>query len=182
MSAKTRASSAHHNHFARYLINTSYILMRVGPASSAFGTIGRVHLTPIDVPFTVTIDRIIYIVGGVSAGNVRLGLYGPCTPVVGNPPDLPDTFPPVVESASVAQATNDYFQFVTVNNTQLQPGLYFPGVQGDNVLGTFTRVYDGSQLFARRYDQAYGAFTNPCPATVTLDTVPLFMLRVKSVP
>jgi len=144
--------------------------------SLALGTAGRVYLIPIDIPWPVTIDRIIYQVGTTSAGNVRVGIYreGPTA-------DSPTGGVLVVESASVAQSTANYLQLATVADTVLTPGQYFVGIQGDDVTGTLQKSSTGVGAAAFTYDRAggYGAFTNPCPTASAGVNVPYFALRVK---
>ncbi len=151
-------------------------LLPYGIASSAFGTAGRVWVVPIDVPWPVIIDRIIYQVGSVSAGNVRVGLYRE-----GETVDSAAGADLVVESASVAQSAAGYIQMVTVTATILTPGQYFGVIQGSNTTGTYQQSYDSALLFASYYNRTggYGAFTDPCP-TLTGDYItPFLILRVK---
>lgn len=159
--------------YARYLWGP---LLPYLIASQAFGTAGRVYMIPIDVPWRITIDRIIYQVGIVGAGNVRLGIYRE-----GATADSPAGADLVVESASVAQAGVNNIQMVTVADTVLTPGQYFSGIQGDNIAGTFYRSLDSGQVIARRYDRGggYGAFTDPCPAVVADAGLPFLGLRIK---
>ena len=151
-------------------------LLPYGIASTAFGAAGRVWLPPIDVPWPVIIDRIIYQVGATSAGNVRLGLYRE-----GATADSPAGGVLVVESASVAQSTAYYLQMVTIAATVLTPGQYFVGIQGSDDSGTFEWSRDDASLLSQWYDVAggYGAFTDPCPAITKGLIVPFIMLRVK---
>lgn len=129
--------------------------------STPFGGVGRVHISQLAIPWTVEIDRLSYVVGPVSAGNVRMGLYreGPTA-------DLPDGGGLIVESGSVAQIAAFSLHVITIPDTILRSGPYFLAVQGDDVTGTFLRAFtDNASVLARLYNQAYGPFTDPCPAT-----------------
>ena len=134
-----------------------------GAGVQAFGTAGRVYLMPLDIPYDVTIDRLFYVVGNASNGNIRMGLYRKAAL------DTVDAGVLVVQSASVAQAAINTQQLVTVVNTVLTPDQYFLAIQGDNVLGTLRR-YNPVDDIAQRFDQVYGVFTDPCPATVAVDS------------
>lgn len=127
-------------------------------------TVARVYLLQVVVPAACTVDGIAYIVGAVSAGNVRLGICGPVA--VGT--DTALAAPVVVESASVAQSTINLPQLVALTPTVLQAGVYYATFQGDTGTGTYMR--HGNQLQApgvsQTYDRGggYGAFTDPTPA------------------
>lgn len=174
----------HHAHNYRWISNIDILIEIAFGGNQAFGVAGRVFTAPIQVPCSVTIDRIGFFTSGVAAGNVRLSLYH-----VGSfgLPDLPDAGALVVESASVALgglANRVYLG--TVANTALTPGLYFGAIQGDTVGDGYRgsgNLYNNVS-FTRTYDLGgYGPFTNPCPATVTRDWyTPFFMLRVTSTP
>jgi len=159
--------------YARYLWGP---LLPRQIASVPFAAAGRIYLAPIDVPRPVTIDRIIYQVGGVQAGNVRLGVYRE-----GATADSSVGADLVVESASVAQAAANYIQMVTVADTILTPGQYFPAIQGDNATGTFYKSYGYPGLAIGYYNRAggYGAFTDPCPALTGISYVLFVGLRIK---
>ena len=164
--------------FHRYLTGIPLEHFRQ-PTSAVFLVIGRVFISTIDIPRTLTVDRIIYGVGGASNGNVRLAIYGPIVPVLGAPPDLPDGSDLVVESASVAQAAANVNQVVTIANTLLNRGLYAIGIQGDDVTGTITRIFDSATNFPRHFNiGAYAAFPDPCPVTIAQASSPRFILRV----
>ncbi len=160
------------------LINPSFPLMR-NPFQQAFGAAGRVWLLPIDVCWTVVVDRIVFSVGVNSAGNIRVGIYRS----EANPDD-PTGEELVVESASVAQAAANVLQYVTIADTTLTTGRYWIAVQGSDALGEFFRINLGTtspaNLQAWLYNRAggYGAFTDPCPALATTNLMPILFLRV----
>lgn len=142
---------------------------------------------PLVVPFQCTIDRLAYLVGGVSAGNVRIGLYR--LGALGFP-DLPDGGAVVVETGVLAQPGATRMHFATIPNMVLVPGIYFGAVQGDDITGTFrglNTVYQwhhnvaGVVLPGRRYDHAFGPLTDPCPVTVGA-YLPYFAIRIARVP
>lgn len=140
--------------------------------SVAFGVVGRVYIAPFDVPWKVIVDRIMYVVGAVAAGNVRLGIYeeGPTI-------DLPDAGNLLAESGSVAQPGTVRYHSLPIPETLLRPGRHHISIQGDDTTGEFYRVVRSTPT-ARFYDHAYGPFTDPCPVTAGLINTPLIMLRV----
>lgn len=140
--------------YARYLWTPPLGFPR---ANQAF-TVGRVYLTPIDVRWPITIDRIIYQVGTTSLGNVRVGLYRE-----GTTADSPAGAALVVESASVAQSAINCIQMVTVASTVLTRGQYFVAIQADAIGSMYADTDAGSSL-AFYYPLVYAAFTDPCPA------------------
>jgi len=142
-------------------------------ASAAFAVAGRVWIAPIDVHVRCVINRLIYQVGTAQVGNVRLGLYREGATI-----DKADGGDLVVESASVVQSPAAAIQMVTVPDTLLNPGRYYVAIQGDDPTGTFRNFYDPGNLIARYYDQAYGAFTDPCPVTTATNRIPIMFLRV----
>lgn len=144
----------------------------------AFTTAGRAWMNLIEVPWKVLVDRLIYQVGAVSAGNVRAGLYreGPTI-------DIPDGGSLVVESGSEAQGAISVVQALTIPETILTPGRYYLGVMGDDVTGqirtTYGSAYSGV-AYPRYYNRVagYGSFTNPCPVTTSHGHPPWVALRV----
>ena len=141
--------------------------------STTFVAAGRVHMAQITVPKNLTLDRLGYQVGAVQAGNVRLGLYRE-----GATPDIPDGGALVAESASVGQSPTVEVQLAAIPVTLLVRGRYWIGIQGDDVTGTFYHQRDDASIIGRRYDHAYGPFTDPCPATVINGRFPHMVARV----
>jgi hypothetical protein len=138
--------------------------------------VGRVYLIPIQVRETVTIDRLgTYL--PVGAGNIRMGLYR-------DNGDTPVGGALIVETASVA-AVNGQKNELVIPDTQLLGGLYWGSFQNDDALVQAHLPYQscrlGGALHCLMYAQAYGAFTNPCPAAADWDGVAMY-LRVKSIP
>jgi len=145
-------------------------------ATQTFAIATRIYLGEIQVPFTVTIDRLFYVVGGAQNGNIRMGLFR-------DNGDDPSGGVLVVESASVAQGVVNQQQVVAVADTLLTPGRYWVALQTDDGAATFMRYFDGTGATARLYTRggAYGPFENPCPAAA-LDSVLICCgARVKSV-
>lgn len=157
----------------RYLTSFRAIFQLAG---STFGNAGRAFLIPIDVPWPVIADRIIYGVGAVAAGNVRCAIYRE-----GAAADSPAGGELVIESGSVAQPGAEELHSVVIADTLLIPGQYFLAIQGNDVAGTYFRSYAAGEQRAFYYDIAggYGSFTDPCPAVVVSSLHPYMKLRVK---
>lgn len=124
-----------------------------------------------------TIDALTYIVGGTSAGNVTLGIYGPVATR-----EISSSLPLVVETASTAQGSINTPQVITVTETLLQPGLYYVCIEGSDTTGTFMRQGNQAQVvgWGATYDRGggYGALTNPSPATTdTGSNIPGIKIR-----
>ena len=136
-----------------------------------------VRLTPIQIPYDMTVDRIVYCT--TVAGNVRVGIYADN----GNQPDGGAL---LVESVSLPATANK--SEYTIANTALTKGLYWLALNNDaaglNFNTPFSRIAPGGTLFHRSYNLVYAAFTNPCPATVTLGigSSAIGWIRVFSIP
>lgn len=138
--------------------------------------IGRVYLSPISIPNDCIIDRFSYYYGVIASnGNVRIGLYPE-----GTTPDSPLGSNIIVESASVATPATYGFSLIPIADTVVKKGLYFIGLQFDDVLAAFRYGYDLNLTLGSYYDQAYGPFTSPCPA-LTANWNPIGYIRVKTV-
>jgi hypothetical protein len=90
----------------------------------------RIYYSPIEIPFTLTIDRLGCTHGGVAAGNFYLALYDSLNEAPVNR---------IGVSASTLSAGTQQKQQVplTVGNLQLTPGLYFLALESDNNTDTF---------------------------------------------
>lgn len=163
----------HHGHYARYN-NCVFDLHHLG-----FGwSTGYIGFVPMQVPFTMTLDRIGYVCGAAPSGNARCAIYH-------DNGDMPDGGALIVETASVAMVARK--NELTIADTQLTPGLYWLAYQGDDVptiFGPHTSQCPGGTLFCRSADGGigYGAFPDPAPATVDDTEVAWQFVRVKSVP
>lgn len=149
-----------------------------GVTFALFAVAGRVFMHPLEVPFTMTADRIGYRIASTCAGNIRVGIYA-------DNGDTPVGAVLIVQSASVAKPGINQYHEVTIPDTQLRPGLYWLAIQSDEVTTEVDMSWfagsSGITLRAGFYDHAYGAFTSPCPALFYSQTVSLY-LRVKSMP
>jgi len=128
-----------------------------GFGGGGFGS-GRVMLVPVEVPWPMTVDRILYQVGNLGRGSVRVGIYQ-----TGPNPESPQEGLLVVESGPVPQGLAQGIQMVVIPDTQLFTGIYFLALQGESDQGSFCRSRDASTWFAWAYDQKFGPFVNPCP-------------------
>jgi hypothetical protein len=152
------------------------------PAATSFAmaVAGRVYLAEFIVEKQVTIDALAYVVGGVAAGNVTLGIYGPVATR-----EVSSSLPLVVATASTAQGTINTPQVITVAETLLQPGLYYVCIEGSDATGTFMRQANTAQVvgWGSTYDRGggYGALTDPSPATTdTGSNIPGLKIRCKA--
>lgn len=130
----------------------------------------------VEVPQPVYIDAICYSVGSASAGNVRLGLYGPIITeenVTGAPLR--------VESASTAQTGISSNHCVSVATTSLAAGRYYFAYQADNAGGSFARHGASYNVdnSTKTWNMAYGAFpTVATTSTISATNIPAFRMRV----
>lgn len=147
--------SLHHSHYAR----TWQTRFQIGTPVALVA--GRVYMTPIQIPWTMTVDRVFVWYTTPVAGNMRAGIYADNggTPVGGALQ---------VESASIVKSGTWRQQEFTIVATQLTPGLYWLPVVSDEAT---TKAYPsgleaiGGTLLDYFYDFAYGPLTNPCPAS-----------------
>jgi hypothetical protein len=135
-----------------------------------------VFLAPIDIPYTITIDRLIWWAGATAAGNGRIGIYA------AGATDTPAGGALQVESASIALAGTLRMEMWTVADTQLSKGQYYIGIQCDNAASVWWCTRDENKYLAYYFSQAYGAFTDPCPAVTAYNYIPSVGARVKSIP
>lgn len=157
----------------RYL---SSVVVGAWGGHTGFVTAGRVHLSPVDVPWPVIVDRIIWLVGNNATGNVRLGIYEE-----GGAADSPTGADLVVESASIAIPGTQRYHLATIADTTLEPGQYFLGLQASSTLARYYHAWDTGNSIGFYYNRGggYGAFTDPCPALIAYARIPLMYLRVK---
>lgn len=170
----------HHNHSVRAIIGFFHGLGRTTLAMEGAGPPYRVYLHPINIPFTCTVDRIIYWIATPSAGNVRAGIY----PDNG---DTPAGSSPLVQSASVAKPAAYNQHAVTIADTQLTPGLHWLALHGDELTTVLymdnVAPLPGGPMIGYYFDQAYGVLPDPCPAVTRVPTaLPFMYVRVASVP
>jgi hypothetical protein len=140
-----------------------------------------VYLSPIEVPYTMTVDRICAPWYTPVAGNVKATIYRDAG-------DTPQGGAVVVSAGSVAKTGTYRKQEILIADTQLLPGLYWIGLVSDEAT-TMPTCFGPSQLGSgavngHSYDLvAYAnAFTDPCPAVAAAGYVPSCFFRVKSVP
>ena len=137
------------------------------------------YLNPVQIPFDLTVDRIGWANAGVSAGNVRAGLYR-------DNGDTPVGGALVFETGAVAMGLVSQKQDVIIPDTVLTRGLYWFIFQNDNDTARFIYIHSplsiGGFLQSYRYDHAFAPFTDPCPASVVRMRPPWMYLRVASIP
>ena len=147
--------------------------------SLTFGTVGRVWLTELTIPWKMEVDQLIYEVGGTAAGNARMALYE-----MGPNEDEPDGGKLIVETDSSPQPGAYYCHIFDITPLVLNPGRYFIAVMGDDASGTWWgRRHVGADggLYVYYFDNpgGYGAFADPCPNTVPANYGPDAFLRVR---
>lgn len=139
--------------------------------------VGRVYLTPIDVPWNMTVDRIIVNFENPVAGNVRVAIYEE------GAADTPVGGALLVESGSTVIAGANGWQAITIANTALNAGQHYVAIQSDATTCQVVAFQDNLQFFQKYYDLgAYGLFTDPCPAIVVYSRPANMGLRVASIP
>lgn len=140
--------------------------------------LSRINLAPIDIPWDMTIDRLIFFSSAVSAGNIRLGLYEE-----GGIADDPAGGALVVETAAVASAGINVIQQITIPNTALTRGQYYLAFQGDNTGLRVLATWDNTSAlsYTAVNPAGWAAFPNPCPATAGYSRIHLAGIRVVSV-
>jgi len=176
----------HHSHFARILWeNQLKSDDRTGVPPEAANTL---YLTPIAIPFKLTIDMIGCVCDSLGAsphGNFRAGIY-----TDGSTPDTPQGGTLQVKSAATA-ITGIGKLAATVSDTQLNPGLYwiaivFDGDANDNSYGFLYPWYVTSGIDPNPWIIGSGVgfdIPDPCPTGgYTSDEVASGFVRVKSIP
>lgn len=162
----------------RYALYETGKLGPLGAFVTGAVTTGNVHLLPIEIGETVTIDALVIPVSN-NVGNVRMCLYR-------DNGNVPDGGALIVETASVAPVGGNRKSEVAIANTQLIPGMYWFGFQCDNGALTLLRMGDlvntSGTVEGKSYALVYGAFTDPCPATATDTSPAVGFLKVASIP
>jgi hypothetical protein len=141
---------------------------------------GRIDAVPINIPFTMTVDRILIVLQG-AAGNGILGIYrdNGFTPVGGAL---------VVQSASTALA--DGSNYLVIASTRLTPSLYWIALTNDVGIGNIFHVNNwrmgqGGRLFWCDVNMGvYNPLPDPCPV-LNLNASSNFFsawLRIASIP
>lgn len=153
------------------------VMWSVASSSLTATTAGRCFCVLFEVPHTLKVDAITFINGATVAGNVRVGIYGPCASETMLDAVL------AVESASTAQSGTNAPQTITFTETTLKKGRYYACLQFDDTTATAMRQANQSQLTGlnQTYDRGggYGAFTTPAPAmTNTGSNAPALLIRV----
>lgn len=162
--------------YARFVNSLPFYMLQ-----EAVKALDFISLAPVQVAETITVDRLCVLPGTVVAGNIRLGLYNDNGLV-------PDGGALIVETASVAAAAPGR-QEVAIANTRLTPGLYWFAEINDNATLRLLAAWGGSDTsgaspapHGKSCAQAYGPFTNPCPATANHSFCPVGILRIASIP
>jgi hypothetical protein len=140
---------------------------------------GAVYLKPIEIPRTMTVDRIIVLRAGNVNGNIRVCIYE-------DNGETPAGGALIVESASVAAGAALSKQEVLIADTQLTAGLYWVGLQWNAVPNSFKNDWAFGEPWGSlghvEYAHVYGAFANPCPVIAGSSVTPQVLVRVVSIP
>lgn len=144
--------------------------------------VAQVYIRPFQLEYPMTLDRI-GMRHGTANGNFRAAIYA-------DNGDTPVGGALLVESASIAVAWG--VQEIPIGPISLPAGLYWRPVMYDDATdavlrcSTTTLIDQFGTLGMHEYLRGggvYGAFVDPCPATVIEDTHPFVgYLRVASVP
>ena len=183
MSSRTRASSSGGvNLYARYIND----IWGPGDAGGNLIAAGNVSLVPLQIPFTLTIDRVCIFVNN-SAGNVIVGIYR-------DNGDTPQGGALLGESASTAIGTSGRRYDIPIGPLQLTLGLYWLCVEASDAAltlrsvcgsGSVHREVGGLGFLSSCYYSrgVYGSpLTDPCPALSIWDFSPAQAVRVLSIP
>lgn len=137
-----------------------------GSHSTATQTQNSVYYVPVKVPFPVTIDGMLFILGGTAGGNIYCAVYSDAALA-------PATR--LVVSASTALAGTNRKQLVTLANTRLEQGIVWAAILKSVTADLLGSMYplDGNSYWAsagglkiRFYMEAMGAYLSP-PAVAT---------------
>lgn len=154
-----------------------YVLGPDGSLGSSVPTAtNRVYVVPLDIIYTVTIDRLFYGVGSVASGNGRIGIYNDDGTLL-----TPAGQALVVQAAQKAQGIALSIDVLSVSDTILKPGRYWVALGLDNVTGTFNRMVDQSNRNWRfTVDPSWGDLPAICPALTATNFIPVIGVRVKT--
>lgn len=169
------AGATQYRRFLRGLWSDDVVYGNVTPNTA------RVYLTPIEVPFTVTVEAISICYGAFCAGNIKGGIYADNgdTPVGGALLQI---------ASSVAKAGANLRQDIALDAVlRLTPGLYWAAVVSDENLTQLPYSMWGGAGSPTPTTEYYdlvayaNPLTNPCPAT-NPSGGPILYLRVSSIP
>lgn len=149
-----------------------------GQSPKTFATSGRVFLVPIDIPWAVSVDRILWGIGDTAngGGGVRAAIYKEGATV-----GLPDGGELIVEGVgSFAKGQLYYINLVTIAETALSQQRAWLGIQSEVTGASFCCGLDVSKIIGRRFDISggYAAFPDPCPTTTGTSFPPRMKVRV----
>lgn len=116
---------------------------------------------PFSIEQTATAVSMGYIVGGVSNGNVLMGIYAGAGALV-------------VSSASTAQGSANVFQEVGIADTTLSAGFYFMAIQFSSATGTvYSSSANDENVLSNMpiYGETAGGFALPATMTPVLSTL-----------
>lgn len=139
----------------------------------------RANLVALQLLFPMTLEALGAHIRGTAPGQfMRMALYA-------DNGDTPTGGALIVESLSTPTGAGRGKQEVVIVNTTLLAGLYWLAIQSTGT-DTFLTIEQDESRFGTlqcwSYNQAYGAFADPCPATVWQDRVPWQYAIVASVP
>jgi len=164
----------HHDHYARMLwgiFDDAFYEAAIDPLFLV--------VTPINIPFRLTVDRIGWVNGDTPAGSVKVGIYN-------DNGDTPAGGSLVVGSASIAQAGASQKQEGTIADTVLTPGLYWLAILITSDPDTpdlwLTFANGGGTLRTYGYINPDTNLPDPYPSEGYFEMDgPLMYIRVKSV-
>jgi hypothetical protein len=163
MSVYARKSSKLRN-FTDYLVPLDPL---ISSHSMQTPTQNSVYYVPIRVPFPVTINGMLFLLGGTAGGNIYCAVYsddGTLSPLTR-----------LVVSASTALAGINQKQVVALANTRLQQGIVWAAILKSVTADTIVGMYpldaasswaSAGGLMVRFFMEAMGAYLSP-PAVAT---------------
>ena len=141
-------------------------------------TINRLYVAPLQIPFTVTIDKVIVMIVGAPSGNIIAGIYDD-----GGSDPSGEARLAVSGTVALVQYKNE----IDIGSLELTPGLYWTALifsATDAFRRSQTEIFRSGQGIVCGINNV-GSLTiaNPCPAmTMGNNLNPTTGVRVLSVP
>jgi hypothetical protein len=149
-----------------------FILPLTMPQATSTYTIGRVYLEEVEIPENCTVYGIQFYCYATAAGNVTVGLYSQASEGVADNGVL------LASSASTAvPGINQQVLVAFASATAVTAGRYFLAIEfsdNTNTCGKPNSITLCANICYYDRGGGYGALTNPCPVTTTLNSSATF--------